>query len=92
MIDKRKLKKAHADWLLEQQFDLFGTLKFVDGENINEYIAKRRLSYFFNMLDRKVKTHKEVKRGNRLNRFVYLESGKSRSNLHAHFFIKDSSR
>ena len=74
---------------IRTKFDLFGTLKFVD-ENINEFIAKRRLAYFFNMLDRKVRNAKEVKGGNRLNRFVYLESGKSRSNLHAHFFIKGS--
>ena len=90
MIEKEKLKKAHSNWLKAQRFTLFGTLKFVDGESINEFIAKRRLAYFFNMLDRKVRNAKEVKKGNRLNRFVYLESGKSRSNLHAHFFIKGS--
>ena len=77
MIEKEKLKKAHSNWLKAQRFTLFGTLKFVDGESINEFIAKRRLAYFFNMLDRKVRNAKEVKRGNRLNRFVYLESGPS---------------
>ena len=90
MLNKKSLKKAHADWLKEQRFTLFGTLKFVDGEDINVFIAKRRLAYFFNMLDRKVRKAKAVKKRSRLNRFVYLESGRSRSNLHAHFFIKGS--
>tara|TARA_A100001388_G_C28771776_1_gene504343 strand:- start:3186 stop:3635 length:450 start_codon:yes stop_codon:yes gene_type:complete len=88
MIDKRKLKTAHANWVLEQKFDLFGTAKFVDGENLHIDIAVKRIRYFFNMLDRSVRNAEEVKNNRRLDRMVFLERGRSRSNVHAHFYIK----
>ena len=35
---------------------------------------------------------KAVKKGTRLARFVYLEKGKIRNNLHAHFYFKGSTQ
>ena len=92
MIDKRKLKTAHANWVLEQKFDLFGTAKFVDGENLHIDIAVKRIRYFFNMLDRSVRNAEEVKNNRRLDRMVLegvvfsMDGGEySRSNTHKHF-------
>ena len=87
---RRELKKAYADWLQQQHFTIFATVNFVDGSEVNETEATKRLRFFFNKLDRKVKTHKEVKEGKRLERHVYIEKGRSRQNIHAHFFTKGS--
>ena len=46
------------------------------------------LSYFFNCVDRKIYSHKDIKEGKRVKRMVYLEKGRSRQNLHTHFFYK----
>ncbi len=91
-LKKKKLKEAHTKWVEEQNFTHFGTLKFTDGRRINSTIAIKRLRRFFNMLDRKVLKGKAVKKGTRLARFVYLEKGKSRNNLHAHFYFKGSTQ
>ena len=90
MTFNEKLRKAHAEWALDQDFELFGTLKFLDGHSVHSDVAKKRLRYFFNMLDRKVRGAKAIEAGNRITRFVYLETGRSRDNTHAHFLIKGS--
>ncbi|MDA9897321.1 hypothetical protein N9D90_00795 [Alphaproteobacteria bacterium] len=88
MIKREDLKKAYAKWQKEQNFTMFATLKFVDGYELNDNILEKRMRYFCNKLDRQIQTHKEIKEGKRLKRFVYVEKGKSRQNKHAHIFTK----
>ena len=87
-MQKTNLKQAYNQWLSAQNFTMFGTLKFFDDEDLNIYTADRRLRLFFNILDRKIRKHKAIKEGKRIERFVFIERGKSRQHLHAHFFIK----
>ena len=83
-----KLKRAYTQWNSEGGFAFFGTIKFLDGWHINDYIVRKRACYFFNMLDRKVLGQKTVRQGIRLRRMVYMEKGKSRENRHIHFYTK----
>ena len=83
-----KLKRAYTKWNSEGDFAFFGTIKFLDGWRINDYIVRKRACYFFNMLDRKVLGQKTVRQGIRLRRMVYMEKGKSRENRHIHFYTK----
>lgn len=87
-MQKTTIKKAYKQWLSAQNFTMFGTLKFFDDEDLNIYTIDRRLRLFFNILDRKLRKHKAVKEGKRIERFVFIERGKSRQHLHAHFFMK----
>ena len=33
---RRELKKAYADWLQQQHFTIFATVKFVDGSEVRD--------------------------------------------------------
>ena len=88
MIKREELKKAYANWQKEQNFTMFATLKFVDGYELNGNVLEKRMRYFCNKWDRKVKGHFAVKKGKRLQKFTYVELGKSRQNKHVHIFTK----
>ena len=47
---------------------MFATLKFVDGYELNDNVLEKRMHYFCNKLDRKVKGHFAVKKGKRLQK------------------------
>ena len=70
MIKREELKKAYANWQKEQNFTMFATLKFVDGYELNDNVLEKRMRYFCNKLDRKVKGHFAVKKGKRLQKFT----------------------
>ena len=75
-------------WQRSQSFTLFGTATFEYRNTFKEEEVIKTCSYFFNTLDRSLYTHKEVLSGKRIERFVYIEGGKDRDNLHMHFFCK----
>ena len=81
-------KAALADWQKTQNFCLFGTLTWKYKSSLDELQRKKALGRFFNALDRAIYKGKGVKQGRRIERFVFFEKGRSRQNLHAHFFCK----
>lgn len=81
-------KDALAEWQMSENFCLFGTLTWKYKSCLTEAQRKKALGRFFNALDRKIYKGKGVKEGRRVERFVYFERGKSRQDLHAHFFCK----
>ena len=84
----KQIVKEGGNWVGQQQFWLFGTAKYGDGTIISREQAEKDASKFFNKLDRTLLTRKEVIDGNRLERLVFLETGRTRKNMHMHFFIK----
>lgn len=80
--------KALADWQKAQHFTLFGTATFNYKNTLSEAEALKNIRHFWNVLDRTLYTHKEVLEGKRIERFVYFERGKSKTNFHQHFFCK----
>jgi hypothetical protein len=72
-------------WQRSQSFTLFGTATFEYRNTFKEEEVIKTCSYFFNTLDRSLYTHKEVLSGKRIERFVYIEGGKDRDNLHMEF-------
>jgi len=84
-----KYRTVGTAWVVQQQFWFFGTLKFIDGEQIRDAQAIQDCSYFFNKLDRRILGSTAVQRkGQRLSRLVFMEHGKTGNNTHFHFFIK----
>lgn len=77
-----------AKWVRQQNFWLFGTATFIDGSQITDAQATADAKHFFNILDRKLLTRKQLNEGTRLERLVFLEHGKLGANTHLHFFIK----
>ena len=86
--NRHKTIEAQAQWQKEQNYTHFGTATFNFINTLNEEKALKTLSYFFNCVDRQIYKHKGVKEGKRVKRMVYLEKGRSRENLHTHFFYK----
>jgi len=45
-------QKQLTDWLVDQNFTVFGTLKFTDGFEIYDTLAEKLVRKYFNILDR----------------------------------------
>ena len=52
MTDWRRERQDLNEYLLEQDWDVFGTLKFVDGRSIGRTTANKLLRSYWNRLDR----------------------------------------
>jgi hypothetical protein len=85
---REKIKSAGANWVAEQAFWLFGTARFVDGTLIERDAAVRDARHYFNTIDRQLLARRDYNEGTRLQRLVFLETGRNRVNTHFHFFIK----
>ncbi|GHA60310.1 hypothetical protein GCM10008927_27300 [Amylibacter ulvae] len=83
-----KQQEAIIDWLNDKNWQVFGTLKFLDGHSISKEIAEKDINNFFNRLDRTYLGSNLVKDNNRIERFVFYHTGKSGSNIHFHFLAK----
>ena len=85
---RQQIVSEGGKWVGQQDFWLFGTAKYGDGTTICREQAEKDASKFFNKLDRTLLTRKDVIDGNRLERLVFIETGRTRNNMHMHFFIK----
>jgi predicted pyridoxine 5'-phosphate oxidase superfamily flavin-nucleotide-binding protein len=83
-----KLKDAGAEWVAAQKFWLFGTALYADGSEVTNDEALRDAKHYFNVIDRQLLSRRDYNEGRRLQRLVFLETGKLRANTHLHFFIK----
>ena len=81
-------KDEFAKWTKQNDFCLFGTFTWKYESRLNEAERKKALARFLNAMDRKMHKGKGVKEGKRVERFVFFEKGRSRTNLHAHIFFK----
>ncbi len=71
-------------YLLDRQWDVFGTLKFQSGSRISFIRAHVQLRHFWNQLDRVV-YGKAAERGCRVNRWCFAHAGSLSDNYHVHF-------
>lgn len=85
---RERIKAAGATWVAQQQFWLFGTARYYDGTTINRHTAERDCRHYFNTIDRQLLTRQDYNANRRLHRLVFIETGKTRTNTHIHFFIK----
>ena len=86
--NRRETIKATAEWQSKQNYTHFATSTFQYANNFNEEHVMKTLRYLFNVIDRRIYTHKGINKGKRVERMVYLEKGRGRDNLHTHFFFK----
>ena len=85
---KKLFIEQGGNWVAEQQFWLFGTAKYYEGRKVTRKAAEQDAKHFFNILDRKLICRSDCKRGRRLPRLVFIETGVTRDNTHIHFYIK----
>lgn len=85
---RKQMVEKGKEWVAQGEFWLFGTATYVDGTAVSEEAASKDARYFFNMLDRKILKREDYRNGIRLERMAFIETGKTRTNTHIHFYIK----
>jgi hypothetical protein len=87
---RKQERQALIDHLLAQDWDVFGTLKFVNGRTIGRKTANKLLRSYWNKIDR-VFFGKAAERQNmRLPRWCFAHEGSDSENFHVHFVMKNA--
>ena len=88
MKDWRRERRELNEYLLEQNWDVFGTLKFVDGRTIGSVTANKLLRSYWNKIDRVFLGHAADRKGVRVPRWCFAHEGSDTENFHVHFLLK----
>ena len=90
-LEQRKQERqALSEHLLAQDWDVFGTLKFVSGRTIGRHSANKLLRSYWNKIDR-VMFGKAAERQNiRIPRWCFAHEGSDHENFHVHFVMKSA--
>ena len=87
---RKQERQALIDHLLAQDWDVFGTLKFVNGRTIGRKTANKLLRSYWNKIDR-VFFGKAAERQNmRVPRWCFAHEGSDSENFHVHFVMKNA--
>ena len=85
---RRRERRELNEYLLEQDWDVFGTLKFVDGRTIGKETASRLLRSYWNRVDRVFFGHAADRQNIRVPRWCFAHEGSDSENFHIHFLLK----
>lgn len=85
---RKQIVDEGSKWIAQQEFWLFGTATYCNGNLIKREKAERDAKYYFNRLDRKALKRIDYEEGRKIDRLVFIETGRTRTNPHIHFFIK----
>ena len=88
MADWRRERQELMEHLLEQDWDVFGTLKFVDGRTIGAATANKLLRSYWNRVDRVFFGHAAERQSIRVPRWCFAHEGSDTENFHIHFLLK----
>lgn len=88
MADWRRERQALMAHLLEQDWDVFGTFKFIDGRTIGTTTANKLLRSYWNRVDRVFFGHAADRQGIRVPRWCFAHEGSDTENFHIHFLLK----
>ena len=88
MADWRRERQELMTHLLEQEWDVFGTLKFVDGRTIGSTTANKLLRSYWNRVDRVFFGHAAERQNIRVPRWCFAHKGSDSENFHIHFVLK----
>jgi len=85
---RQQIVNDGSKMVAQGEFWLFGTATYYDGTMISREKAEKDARYFFNMLDRKLLKRIDYIENRKLDRLVFIETGRTRTNTHIHFYIK----
>ena len=85
---RRQERTALMANLLEQDWDVFGTLKFVNGRSIGRTTAHKLLRSYWNKVDRVFFGHAAERQNMRVPRWCFAHEGSDSENFHIHFVLK----
>ena len=85
---RKQERQALVQHLLAQDWNVFGTLKFVNGRTIGRETADKLLRSYWNKIDR-VMFGKAAERQNmRVQRWCFAHEGSDHENFHIHFALQ----
>ena len=85
---RKQERRALMTHLLEQDWDVFGTLKFANGRTIGRNTADKLLRSYWNRVDRVFFGHAADRQNMRVPRWCFAHEGSDSENFHIHFLLK----
>jgi hypothetical protein len=88
MTQRKHERRELNRYLLGQDWDVFGTLKFVNGRTIGAETAHKLLRSYWNKVDRVFFGHAAERQNIRVPRWCFAHEGSDSENFHIHFLVK----
>jgi ribosomal protein L39E len=84
---RKQERQALIDHLLAQDWNVFGTLKFVNGRTISRSSADKLLRSYWNRIDRMFFGKAAERQNKRVPRWCFAHEGSDSENFHVHFAL-----
>lgn len=84
---RKKERRAMINHLLEQQWNIFGTLKFVDGRRIGRESRDLLLRSYWNKIDHILFGRAAERQRVRVPRWCFAHTGADSDNFHVHYAL-----
>ena len=84
---KQERQELNA-YLLSQDWNVFGTLKFVNGRTIGRGSANKLLRSYWNKVDRRFFGKAAERQNMRVQRWCFVHEGADHDNFHVHFVMQ----
>ena len=84
---RKQERQALVQHLLAQDWNVFGTLKFVNGRTIGRQTAKKLLRSYWNNVDRIIYGKAAERQNLRVPRWCFAHEGADHENFHIHFVM-----
>ena len=85
---RKQERQALIDHLLTQDWNVFGTLKFVNGRTIGRSSADKLLRSYWNRIDRMFFGKAAERQNMRVPRWCFAHEGSDHENYHVHFVVQ----
>jgi hypothetical protein len=87
---RKQERQALVQHLQEQDWDVFGTLKFVNGRTIDRKTANKLLRSYWNKIDRVTFGKAAERQDMRVPRWCFAHEGGDHENFHVHFVLQST--
>ena len=84
---RKQERQALIEHLLAQDWNVFGTLKFVNGRTISRSSADKLLRSYWNRIDRMFFGKAAERQNKRVPRWCFAHEGSDSENFHVHFAL-----
>jgi len=84
---RKRERQALVQHLMAQDWDVFGTLKFVNGRTISRHSANKLLRSYWNKMDRVIYGKAAERQNMRVPRWCFAHEGSDSENFHVHFVM-----
>lgn len=87
---RKQERQSLVQHLMAQDWNVFGTLKFVNGRTIGRHSANKLLRSYWNKMDRMIYGKAAERQNMRVPRWCFAHEGSDSENFHVHFVMKSA--